>query len=301
MLSLAPLRYSKVLNCHGGPIEYLEHGPVTIQGRQLQQASAYLSRYLNLRQGENQVFANADGTGTDASPMVARHKAISEALERWAFHYICQQGQHASHGFQDDDTTSGIAAFPGLFKGSARERARLEAEERYCLVQWWNRCLEHQPLETKVPGFSAVRINNPISEAAVVLCWRMGPCGWTGYGTAAAVKVRDSLWKATIELERAIVALEFFNKRNPRFSETDLPALGNHLERRLLHYAFPYGHAVFRERLKMDVPSPDDTCPEPLVDNEIRGPWENYATVWRTLYPSRSKKHLDPRVMTFFW
>ncbi|MEX0325974.1 MAG: hypothetical protein AB3N33_07805 [Puniceicoccaceae bacterium] len=301
MFSLAPLRYSRALKSRGGPIEGLNHGPVTIQGKRLHQATASLSRHLNLNRVENQIFANADGTGTDASPMVARHKAISEALERWAYHYINQKGHRSLHGFKEDDTTSGMAAFPGLSRRPARELARLEAVERYCLVHWWSRWLGHQPLKTSIPGEHAIRIDNPISEAAVVLCWRTSPCGWTAYGTAAAPKPRSALWKATIEMERAIAALEYFKQENPSFSEADLPALTNHLERRLLHFAMPSGQAAFVERLKMDTGTHGNTSPAPLVDGEIGGPWERYATVWRTLYPVRSREHLNPGRLTFYW
>ena len=301
MLSLAPLRYSTILQRRGGPLEHLEYGAIAIHGKRFHQANARLSRHLNLGKRENQLFSDADGTGTHRSPMVARHMAISEALERWAFHYLTREDKPARHGFREDDTTSGMAAFPGLFRGAARKLARLEAQERYCIVHWWNGWLGHQPLPVPIAGIGALRIQNPLSGAAVVLCWRTGPGGWTGYGAGAATRRKTALWKAIIEMERAVVALEKFKQLNPSFSNEDLPALQNYLERRLLYYALPAGHANFLERVDKQLDAGEDGRPEPIVDTAIPGPWEKYATVWRTLYRTHTREHLNPRRMTFFW
>ena len=301
MPSLAPIRYSRVLTKHGGPVERLEYGEIRVQGTRRYQANAYLSSHLNLKKADNVLFSAADGSGTDRSAMVARHKAISEALERWAYHYIFQSGDRSSHGFKQDDTTSGMAAFPGLLKGSVRELARLEAEERYCLVHWWKRWLPHTDYSARLPGVQAVRIRNPLSEAVIILCWRKCPCGWTAYGTGAAGKGQTALWKAVIEMERAVTALEGFHGTNPGFDRDDLPALSNHLERRLLHFAMPEGTAAFMERLSASKVADGNLKEKPIIDHEIKGPWDKYATVWRVLYPLQSREHLDPHRLTFFW
>lgn len=85
MLSLAALRYRNVLAENGGPVTRIDRGTIDVRGRPLALANAYLTPGL-LPDMRQTIYANAAGTGMHALPAVARYMAISESLERWAFH-----------------------------------------------------------------------------------------------------------------------------------------------------------------------------------------------------------------------
>ena len=136
MLSLASLRYRSVLAADGGPVQSIEAGEFPVFGRRLFQANARLKQGL-VPQRRLQIYSDADGTGTHASPMVARHIAVSEALERWAYHSTVRSERRADFGFDIDESSNGMAAFPGFSRAPARRGAVLEAVERFCLLNWW--------------------------------------------------------------------------------------------------------------------------------------------------------------------
>jgi ribosomal protein S12 methylthiotransferase accessory factor YcaO len=101
------------------------------------QANALLCGSIVPERKATALFAIADGSGTHTSASVARHIAVSEALERWAITSISQSARRSSYGFDLDLTSNGMAAFPGLIAKQARRFARLEAVERHCLFGWW--------------------------------------------------------------------------------------------------------------------------------------------------------------------
>src|SRR6185503_9926832 len=101
MLSLASLRYRNVLSRDGGPVAGIEFGTVPVRGRQVTLANARLAPGLSPKR-PMALFSDADGTGTHRVPAIARHKAISEALERWAFHATVRSERAAEFGFDVD-------------------------------------------------------------------------------------------------------------------------------------------------------------------------------------------------------
>src|SRR3954469_547919 len=106
MLSLGSLRYRNVLAAHGGPIAQIETGEFSVRGRRTILANARLTPGLT-RQRALSLFSTDDGNGTDRSPAVARHKAISEALERWAFHATVKSDRAEEFAFDVDPSTCG--------------------------------------------------------------------------------------------------------------------------------------------------------------------------------------------------
>ena len=70
--------------------------------------------------------------------MVARYMAISESLERWAFHVKVNDFDRDLYGFDRDASSNGMAAFPGLFSSQCRKKAYWEALERFCVIAWWD-------------------------------------------------------------------------------------------------------------------------------------------------------------------
>lgn len=301
MISLAPFRYARVLSKYDGPIEKIEYSRVSVGERELYQANAWLSRRLNLQKPGLEVFGEADGTGTHDSAMVARHMAVSEAIERWALYYLKQSGMQRLYGFHLDGTSNGMSAYPGLLSGQARTRARMEAVERYCLVGWWAGKLGADPFEISGGDIRALEIDNPISRHRVVLVWRKDAQGFYVYGFSAGKSLPIAVRKAQLEMERSQAALARFHLRNPGFEEDDLETLANSMERRVVYFSLPEGHRHFRERLSWKQDPAPPCAIEPLVDSRVAGPWNKYATVWRILYPMPDKDYLNAHANCFFW
>src|SRR4051812_18550664 len=136
MLSLAGLRYRNVLAEFGGPVERIEAGHFFVRGRPAILANATLSQGL-IRKERLFLFSDAHGTGVAPVASVARHKAVSEALERWAFHSLVRSERAEQFGFDVDPSTTGMSAFPGVLRRQARRSAVLEAVERFSLIAWW--------------------------------------------------------------------------------------------------------------------------------------------------------------------
>lgn len=302
MLNFAPIRYARVMRLHGGPIERLETSLLNRKNGQLYQATAYLSEHLNLRKPSVEVFGKADGTGTDPSAMQARFKAISEALERWAFFFLLQCGETERYGFDIDSSSTGLAAYPGLFRRGARLRARAEAVERYCLTSWWEGQLNACKLDETEKGIHCLEIDNPHSPERVVIVWSKDRHGLYAYGFAGHRKLAEAQRQAIIEMERSAAAMGSFLTRNPTFGPTDLEQIKNWQERRILYFAMPEGHEQFIRQLEAS--SRLTTAPKrarPIIDTELMGPWSRYATVWRVLYQMPKSTYLDPRETAFFW
>lgn len=301
MISLAPFRYARVLKKDDGPIEKIKYGRITNEYYSLYQAQAYLSKHLNLQKAHSQVFGQADGTGTHKSAMVARHMAISEAIERWALYYLRQSGMQKLYGFHIDETSNGMSAYPGLFAIQARRRALLEAIERFCLIGWWSGKLGGDPFRMEQADIDALQIDNPLSNDSVVILWKRDPGGFHTYGYGAGTDLKQANNKALVELERTLSALRAFHHKNPGFEEDDLETLGHSLERRVVYFSMPEGFRRFRSRLERTTKPVGKLNLAPLVDSEVKGPWSKYATVWRVLYPMPSTEYLSADHRWFFW
>ncbi len=275
MLSLAGIRYRSVLAQHGGPVSQIEAGYFPVRGRRVILANARLIPGL-VRKGPLSLYSDADGTGTHPVASVARHKAVSEAIERWACDATARSGRATEFGFDVDPSSNGMAAFPGLLRRQARRAAVLEAIERFSLIAWWDGRLEGRPFQTDWPGVSAVAIDGPFGGVTVVAYARTEWGGYV-YGHAAEESFSAACEHAVMELARHEWILRA--RWLARFGgETAEPS--NLFERRCLYFATPEGFERFRTRLDAPVSAPPPTV-DVLCDREIPGPWTQYATVWR--------------------
>jgi hypothetical protein len=280
MLSLAGLRYRSVLAEHGGPVSQIVAGYFPVRGRQVVLANAWLTPGL-VRKGALSLYSDADGTGTHPVPSVARHKAVSEALERWACDATARSDRAAEFGFAVDPSSNGMAAFPGLLPRQARRAAVLEAIERFCLIAWWDRRLEGRLFQTDWPGVSAVAIDGPFGGITVVAYARTEWGGYV-YGHAAEESFGAACERAVMELARHewILRARWLARFGGEHS-----APSNVFERRCLFFATADGFELFRHRLGAPVSAPSPAV-EVICDRAIPGPWAQYATVWRfTLRP----------------
>lgn len=275
MLSLASLRYRNVLAENGGPVERIETGEFPVRGRRVIQANARLIPGLT-RPRQLSIYSTADGTGTHPVASIARHKAISEAMERWAFHAVVCSDRAEEFGFDVDPSSNGMSAFPGLLPRQARRAALLEAVERYSLIAWWEGKVDGQLFETDWPGVSAVAIDGPFGGVTVVAFARTEWGGYA-YGHAAEESFSGACERAIVELARHEWVLR---SKWLAFAAGERQKPACIFEQRCLFFATEEGHEVFRERLHR---SAAGRLPKPTVicDRDIPGPWDAYATVWR--------------------
>lgn len=294
MLSLAGLKFRNVLAEHGGPIRRIEAGHFPVRGQRTILANATLVPGL-VSKGPMELYSDADGTGTDPVPVVARHKAVSEALERWACDATARSERAAEFGFTIDPSSNGMAAYPGLLARQARRSAVLEAVERFSLIAWWDGRLAGHPVATDWPGVSALAIPGPLGGVTVVA---YAETEWGGhvYGHAAEESVGAACERAVLELARHewILRARWLNRLAGAGGE---PA--NVFERRLVFFASKEGHELFCRRATSH-PRRSAAAPEVICDREIPGPWSRYATVWRFAYRPPSDGYLRGGDRYFF-
>lgn len=291
MLSLAAFRYRNVLSEDGGPIATIETAGCTLGGRRLVQANATLKRGL-VPKRPLEIYSMADGTGTHASAMVARHIAISEALERWAFHATVKSDRRSQYGFHIDASSSGMAAFPGLSSVGARRSARFEAFERHCLLLWWEGLLDGTERETPWPGVSAV-VFEPEADVVAVILHARAADGTFHYGHAAAADFSEACRKAFIELSRNEAVLTRWSASAFGRPPSDI------LERRAWYFSTAEGHQRFIERLGRKARG--RPMRELIADSQIEGPWNSYATVWRYAFRPISDRFVTNEADYFYW
>jgi hypothetical protein len=295
VISLAPWRYRRVLAVDGGPIERIESGVVSVLGVPQYQANAYLKGGLRREAGKKVLYGDADGCGTDRQPELARYKAISESLERWAHAALAPEGRN--FGFDVDPSSNGMAAYPAWFAHRARERARAEATERHAIISWWIGAANAEVHTSPWAGVDLVEIESPTPGVKVALLHATAGQQMHAYGHAAGRTLEDAAKRAAIELVRAQYVIGRYERRHtespPSASEAGL------FERRCLYFAGAEGHAQFQERLQRR--KARSCATRVLFDGEIPGPWSEYARVWRTVYEPPCTEFLEPREDFFFW
>jgi hypothetical protein len=295
MLSLAAFRYRNVLATHGGPVDSIESGVFPVCGRRMIQANARLSAGLT-RKSSHTIYGDADGTGTHRLASVARHMAVSEAMERWAFHAMVRSPQAAEFGFDVDPSSNGMSAFPGIMGSNARRKAMLEAIERFSMISWWEGRAQWRLFDTDWPGVSAVAIDGPFGGVTVIAFSRTD-YGMFAYGHAAEESFGAACERAVIELarhERVLHSWWLASVSGERRTPTDL------FERRCLYFSTEEGHAQFKRRVQDcvqgEMPAATVAC-----DRDIPGPWADYATVWRFALQPLSDGYLYAGDDYFFW
>lgn len=294
MFNLAAIKYRNVLAEFGGPIARICSAPFAIYGSNSYQANAYLTPGLIARKPVQEIYGNADGTGSSESPQVARYIAISEAMERWAFHSEYDGPRAEKYGFKIDRSTNGMAAFPGLLKAQTQKRSRLEALERLALISWWDGRISGLLTSSPVPGVNVVRLRHSANFGEVVIVYRHARSGHVSYGHAAADTIAGATARAMIELARNESVITYHKLRGGRDDVKDF------FERRCLYFATPEGHEEFLAKLHSR-PAKSPHPWDPVFDGEIVGPWSKYATVWRTAVRMPTLDFLDRRLNFFFW
>jgi len=291
MHSIGKEAYRSITVDQGGPVAALVCSEITLFDRAYFQAHARLAEGL-LPASRYQCFGDCHGTGTDGVHDVARHLAISEALERWAYHSVLHPGGRRRFGLDVDPTSNGFAACPGVSPAAARELALFEAIARFCLSAWWEGRLASRWMQTDWPGIDAICISAPQGGFAVVLT-KLSAHGLRAYGHGAAPTFTGACERAMLELARCEAALRAWDPC-ARVVPSDL------VERRMLFYASRRGFAAVCDRVGR---RPADSAPMVRLacDEEVPGPWSRHATVWRCLFYPPSLDFLKPSAEYFFW
>jgi hypothetical protein len=297
MISLAAYRYRNVLQSHGGPVARISGREFSVFGRKMFQANAWLADGLVPQRRQFALYSDADGTGTANTPMIARYMAISEAMERWAFHAKVRAPDSELYGFDLDASSNGMAAFPGVFQSQARKHAMLEAVERASVIAWWEGLLDGELRTTDWPGISAVVLPSPIGYGITVLAFRQSRPDSFAYGHGAALDFFGACERAVMELARHeyVLGLHRISKGvSPGETPSDL------FERRALFFSTPAGHALFQDRLRRRNQGRRYVA-KIAHDSEIPGPWTQYASVWRVVVEPSSSGFLVDTEKYFFW
>jgi hypothetical protein len=297
MLSLAGYRYRNVLESEGGPVSRVSLREFPVYGRPMFQANAWLSDRIVARRQKFALYSDADGTGTSAVPMVARHMAISETMERWAYRVKVRATDRELYGFDLDESSNGMAAFPGLFHTEARRRALLEAVERSSIIAWWEGAIDGEVRSTEWPGINALVLPSPIGFGATVVVFRQVRTDCFAYGQAAAVDYFGACERAVMELARNEYVLGL---RRVSLGLAVQEAPSDLFERRCLFFSTPEGHELFQERIRRKVSGPRYAS-EIICDTEIEGPWSEFASVWRVLIRPATQDFLANSERYFFW
>jgi hypothetical protein len=295
-LNLAPWLYRNILAIDGGPIcdiaTRIIDAADSLLGVKQYETLAYLNPSISPFASHRQfVYGNVDGTGASENQSISVYKAMSEALERWAFASTSSQNK-LGLGFIFDPGTVGFAAYPGLSKRVARNNAHLEALERWAICAWW---------EGKLPGemlsghsFETIRIR-PTSTVSVLIVSTEVERSLFAYGFAAGTNEDITRIRAVTEMDRTKRSILCIGNEVDRES---LPLL----ERRLCWFATSEGNAEFKLRTNKSLnQKPLVGPPKKLIDTEVVGPWSKYATVWRVLYEPVSTKPRDDSEPEYFF
>jgi hypothetical protein len=261
------------------------------------QANAWLSDKVVTRRKKFALYSDADGTGTSETPMVARYMAISETMERWAYRVKVRATDRELYGFDIDESSNGMAAFPGLFHTEARKRAQMEAVERASIIAWWEGVLDGEVRSTDWPGISALVLPSPIGVGVTVVAFREVRPDCFAYGQGAAMDYFGACERAVMELARNEYVLGL-RRVSLGLSAQETPS--DLFERRCLFFSTAEGHAMFQERIHRTITGPRFKS-EVICDAEIEGPWSDYASVWRVLIRPATKEFLVDSERYFFW
>jgi len=274
---IAFLKYRKVVNECSGPITQIttwqeNHPDLGL----FHDAVAFLDKGL-CPPRNTEIYAHGVGGGASRIKIIAVHKSISEALERWAYYDLMYTSPaHQDHtGLSVDPTTTGFACHPSPLLRNVRQKARNEAIERWAVFNWWMNNLPAR-LIYKDEFKLQFEITTPFNDAVVVVCAEKSISGRYVYGFSAASNFLLALQQALIEQHRNKHSLD---KLDEKFQPVHLA------DRRLTYFSSQDGFQNFFENFERSTrlyTVPD--APRKIIDKEIRGPWSKFAHVWRVLY-----------------
>lgn len=304
--SLAPIKYEKII-AEAWPVASFEIVELKDSfGRAIFECYSTLDTKLkNQNKKLSQIYGPYDGTGTAPTKSLAVYKSFSEALERWACYSIATETQHSHHPLEKTLSSTGFASFPSLSSTRARENARYEAIERWCINNWWQGKLGLMPVKIPVAASNLFgwEIVSPFKKAHTLIVRQIlearNGC-FAFYGFATSNSKKSALERAIIELDRNRRAILLKTGGDPENLDHTNISLSTQ-DRRLFFFSTEIGNQLFNETVgKTNGPKSLITIPpQLLIDHEIKGPWSRYTRVWRCLF--EYNEPLTDDVSVFFF
>jgi len=253
------------------------------------------------------------GAGWSTDKEESQCKAVTEAVERWAFRY-CSKHSPAEAGLEVNPTTDGFAALPATL-GEKRLliHAYCEALERWGLNRLWDHgdiAFRHvKPHDDRLlklfvpfPGelhcFEAVASldrSSPVSPTQLTFCLCVfeTPTGGAIPGSACGASPQATLERAVLE---AYVHVRAFAKMKDRAVES----FENLIEKRLCFFGNQTrGYAMVKERIKETVSPAPIKAPDIAFSKRLNGPWNPEVLVLRVMLSGDSKAANDTALDRF--
>jgi hypothetical protein len=234
----------------------------------------------------SEVYNNRDGSGTSLYKNIAVYKAISEALERWAFYETAESISSKEFCFDIHPTTTGMASYPGLTTKRARENAIMEANERWALHEFWRGNLPIREHFNSIENLRHFEIVTPINNCNVSLL-SYSKNGQHLYAFAADKNLEKSFQHALIELARNIRVMAKIDSKSK-----SLDSFKEISDKRLFYFSTEFGHELFNQKI-MSSSKSINVKPTEICDQELKGPWNKYTKVWRYLYANSYPENED--------
>ena len=243
------------------------------------EALVYLNDNLLIHPRENfQLYFNADGGGYHQHSYIAIFKAISEGLERWAYHNTTDPDELALYGFNIDCSTNGMASYPDLFPYKARKHALMEALERWRLYFWWKGLIPCSEIKHPEKNhFSTIELYDPWFKEKTVITYSKND-SFTTYGFATSSNIAHAIQRARVEQLRNDAVLTNYFNASIKVEPDSIT------EQKLLYFANE-GVGPFLEKIKTTQNlKVNIQQPKLIADSEMMGPWSKYTVVWRCLF-----------------
>ncbi len=288
MFSLAPWNYRNLIKKNDFIDSIETYKFTTLSDKVLNEVLVKLNQKLVPKWANNSIiYSSSDGSGTSEYSHIAIYKAISEALERWAFYETIDKFPK-SFSFEVDPSTNGMASYPGFTSTTARNNAILEATERWAVSEFWKGHLPIRRHDSNIKNLQHYEILTKLKNIHVsLLAFEVD--GFHCYSFACETTLKESFSHAMIELSRNIRVLKKFKNTNKTFNE-----LLDINDKRLVFFSEKNGYDLFLQRI-LSAPRNVNKMPELICDAEIRGEWTKYSRVWRYLYnnsfPQDEKDH----------
>jgi len=242
------------------------------------------------------VLTNCGG-GWSSDKTQSQCKAVTEAIERWAFRYYSLHAPNEA-GLDVDPTTNGFAALPSLVgEETVLMNAYCESLERWALSRMWDdrdiffreASIENEKLRNLFADFNghlhcfkaALMANNhdglPPRVVYFYLCVFETDTGGAIPGSACGEDHQNTLERATLESYNHVIAYERMKKRQ-------LALFTDIAEQRLYFFAnHKNGYNMVKERIKQIADSKIHDTPKILLSKRLRGPWDPEVFVHRVL------------------
>lgn len=288
------IRYRNVIDHINGPITHVTAWQQrhAVLGDYFESVASLSSEFCAPK--STNIYAHGAGGGASKFKIIAVHKAISEALERWAFYHISLSGKNekTNFGLDTDPTSTGFACHPSLFSNEVRKKSNEEAIERWSVYNWWLGRLPAR-IHSKRDDNLQIEIIAPFADINVFCSALKTENGLYVYGFSASDSLEKSRTQAMIEQARNKRALlKIPAEHSPSFWG----------DKRLIHFSTAEGFSQFKEKLEKSLSHRSlPEKPRKIVDREARGPWSRYARVWRTLYEGGEEwqKTADEKIFLF--